>query len=159
MATKYKPRVNWFSPNDLLSYNALFNFVIGVRGGGKSFGTLQFCVNRFLKYGEEFIYLRRYETELDNSKPTLFQALLTEGKFPGYELFVKGERMYAKKGDQQKCMGYTMALSTSMKKKSIPFAKVKWIIFEEFMRSEEHTSELQSRPHLVCRLLLEKKNT
>src|SRR5690554_7159752 len=28
---------------------------------------------------------------------------------------------------------------------------------EEFMRSEEHTSELQSRPHLVCRLLLEKK--
>src|SRR5690554_7120873 len=30
-------------------------------------------------------------------------------------------------------------------------AFVKW-------RSEEHTSELQSRPHLVCRLLLEKKN-
>src|SRR3989442_444661 len=26
-------------------------------------------------------------------------------------------------------------------------------------RSEEHTSELQSRPHLVCRLLLDKKNT
>src|SRR5690554_7379730 len=25
------------------------------------------------------------------------------------------------------------------------------------IRSEEHTSELQSRPHLVCRLLLEKK--
>src|SRR2546429_7357633 len=28
-----------------------------------------------------------------------------------------------------------------------------------FMRSEEHTSELQSRLHLVCRLLLEKKKT
>src|SRR3989442_3747276 len=28
---------------------------------------------------------------------------------------------------------------------------------EETFRSEEHTSELQSRPHLVCRLLLEKK--
>src|SRR5690625_5308930 len=27
----------------------------------------------------------------------------------------------------------------------------------EFPRSEEHTSELQSRGHLVCRLLLEKK--
>src|SRR3989442_11580733 len=27
------------------------------------------------------------------------------------------------------------------------------------VRSEEHTSELQSRPHLVCRLLLEKKKT
>src|SRR5690554_7663719 len=29
---------------------------------------------------------------------------------------------------------------------------------ENAFRSEEHTSELQSRPHLVCRLLLEKKN-
>src|SRR5687768_18297056 len=28
----------------------------------------------------------------------------------------------------------------------------------EVWRSEEHTSELQSRLHLVCRLLLEKKN-
>src|SRR5687768_17634587 len=27
------------------------------------------------------------------------------------------------------------------------------------VRSEEHTSELQSRLHLVCRLLLEKKNS
>src|SRR5690625_6641623 len=27
------------------------------------------------------------------------------------------------------------------------------------MRSEEHTSELQSRGHLVCRLLLENKNS
>src|SRR3989442_6845370 len=30
-------------------------------------------------------------------------------------------------------------------------------IVAENLRSEEHTSELQSRPHLVCRLLLEKK--
>src|SRR5687768_18222449 len=30
--------------------------------------------------------------------------------------------------------------------------------FLEQARSEEHTSELQSRLHLVCRLLLEKKN-
>src|SRR5437870_8361923 len=29
----------------------------------------------------------------------------------------------------------------------------------EQKRSEEHTSELQSRGHLVCRLLLEKKKT
>src|SRR5690554_7446970 len=33
-----------------------------------------------------------------------------------------------------------------------------WLLDNE-SRSEEHTSELQSRPHLVCRLLLEKKKT
>src|SRR5258708_7775426 len=32
-------------------------------------------------------------------------------------------------------------------------------IFESGARSEEHTSELQSPDHLVCRLLLEKKKT
>src|SRR5258708_17931922 len=32
------------------------------------------------------------------------------------------------------------------------------IPFNGFTRSEEHTSELQSPDHLVCRLLLEKKN-
>src|SRR2546429_6440567 len=43
-----------------------------------------------------------------------------------------------------------------------PFPKYDLVLVPEFayggMRSEEHTSELQSRLHLVCRLLLEKKN-
>src|SRR5690606_39688323 len=32
-------------------------------------------------------------------------------------------------------------------------------LYEIYRRSEEHTSELQSRENLVCRLLLEKKKT
>src|SRR2546429_1274558 len=50
--------------------------------------------------------------------------------------------------------------------RSEPFAG--WVLFSRYrlpsamrspqtLRSEEHTSELQSRLHLVCRLLLEKK--
>src|SRR5690606_40595283 len=34
----------------------------------------------------------------------------------------------------------------------------KKVVPKGFVRSEEHTSELQSRENLVCRLLLEKKN-
>src|SRR5438045_8495084 len=43
--------------------------------------------------------------------------------------------------------------------KSSHLGHLKWIL-QEFCkaRSEEHTSELQSLRHLVCRLLLEKKN-
>src|SRR5204863_2368366 len=33
------------------------------------------------------------------------------------------------------------------------------VVRPQYLRSEEHTSELQSRRDLVCRLLLEKKNT
>src|SRR5690554_7057982 len=46
----------------------------------------------------------------------------------------------------------TPAFSTAALVKPMPFYLHPVII----VRSEEHTSELQSRPHLVCRLLLEK---
>src|SRR5439155_21716562 len=56
----------------------------------------------------------------------------------------------------------SIAIDSSSSEKIIRFkatiknpdiSKIKW----EGTRSEEHTSELQSRGHLVCRLLLEKK--
>src|SRR2546429_3349913 len=47
------------------------------------------------------------------------------------------------------------ALDLAMGRVTLQCAAPDWL----FVRSEEHTSELQSRLHLVCRLLLEKKNT
>ena len=121
--------IQWFTPHQMLTYNCTFNFVIGDRGGGKSFGTLEFAINRFLKTGEQFIYLRRTERELDDARPTLFDALKKEGKFKQNELYAKGDNLYC----DGKQMGFAIALSTSMKRKSIPYPDVKWIIFEEFM--------------------------
>src|SRR5690606_41691180 len=48
------------------------------------------------------------------------------------------------------------ALTTISPNESLTFIK-KYIQTEAVERSEEHTSELQSRENLVCRLLLEKK--
>src|SRR3989442_9122654 len=49
----------------------------------------------------------------------------------------------------------TIYLSQRREKKSL--GKIWCCKNKKSTRSEEHTSELQSRPHLVCRLLLEKK--
>src|SRR3989442_8824919 len=46
---------------------------------------------------------------------------------------------------------------TRAKNHGIPAEVLDHKNFTSRERSEEHTSELQSRPHLVCRLLLEKK--
>src|SRR3712207_7946422 len=51
----------------------------------------------------------------------------------------------------QKCSG---KYSTTIK---LPFARGR--VLSRALRSEEHTSELQSRQYLVCRLLLEKKKS
>src|SRR5690625_1467760 len=56
------------------------------------------------------------------------------------------------KGDS---LRYTLTQSESKKLLIEPDLLVEK---KESIRSEEHTSELQSRGHLVCRLLLEKKN-
>src|SRR5437870_2997215 len=48
--------------------------------------------------------------------------------------------------------GYTIGDNTNKN-----LSKHPWRMDDDKLRSEEHTSELQSRGHLVCRLLLEKK--
>src|SRR5690625_6931428 len=53
---------------------------------------------------------------------------------------------------------YDMDLEQSITTEDLPkIEKEMQRIIDENLRSEEHTSELQSRGHLVCRLLLEKK--
>src|SRR5690625_6004104 len=76
---------------------------------------------------------------------TLFRSLTEEGKF-----------LYNKTVPSLNAIKGTMEQITE----GVNFPSViKVASIPKENRSEEHTSELQSRGHLVCRLLLEKKNT
>src|SRR3989442_11832527 len=58
----------------------------------------------------------------------------------------------------RRCTARTVApVSAAARGESEHHARLAASLFGALARSEEHTSELQSRPHLVCRLLLEKK--
>src|SRR5258707_6047993 len=50
-------------------------------------------------------------------------------------------------------------LSTPFGERPVDLVRIAWRTKVPDDRSEEHTSELQSRQYLVCRLLLEKKKT
>ena len=54
----------FYSYNRIRSYNAIWNFIISNRGGGKTFGSKEMCIKNFIKKGEQWIYVRRYKTEL-----------------------------------------------------------------------------------------------
>src|SRR5690606_39473267 len=59
--------------------------------------------------------------------------------------------------DNPDCGWFYRAAAADFKK--IPGSPIAyWVSPKTFERSEEHTSELQSRENLVCSLLLEKKN-
>lgn len=127
----------WYTPNQQLTYNRIFNFVVGVRGGGKTFNTLRHAIRRYEKTGEQFIYLRRRKVDLDDAchrkeGGDLFSDIRHKGYFKNAELKVVAD----KSGGynfyyNDKVMGYGKALSTARRSASLP--KVELIIFDEFL--------------------------
>src|SRR5690625_5880019 len=61
------------------------------------------------------------------------------------------------KKDQKIFVDFSGVIFFKMTLRTIRKQAVTILIIRKYTRSEEHTSELQSRGHLVCRLLLEKK--
>jgi hypothetical protein len=130
----------WYTPNKQLTYNRIFNFAVGVRGGGKTMNSLIHCIERHLKTGEEFIYLRRRVVDLDDAcsgskgSGDLFADIRAKGYFAEHELKVVSDKaggynFYC----DGKIMGYGKALSTSASRRSSSKPHVKKIIFDEFL--------------------------
>lgn len=117
----------WWNISKTLSYNALFNFIIGNRGGGKTYGSKKYVIQKFLKTGEQFVYLRRYTTELKSAKPKFFSPMLEE--FPECKFSIKGNNFII----NNEVAGYAIPLSTAKIQKSNDFPKVTTIIFDEFI--------------------------
>ena len=121
----------------LLSYNGTYNFLVGSRGEGKTYGAKERAIKKFLKDGEQFIYLRRYKTEL-RSRSTFFADIAR--KFPNWDFRIVGMLAQCapvatrdEKKREWRTMGYFVALSTSQANKSIAYPLVTTIIFDEFI--------------------------
>lgn len=123
----------YYDYRKLLSYNALISFVIGERGVGKTYGAIKFAISDFLKNGHQFVYVRRYATELETAAPKFFDAIIENKEFEGHEFKVKTSKKLTRFYIDGKECGYALPLSTAMVLKSTSFAKVKNIIFDEFI--------------------------
>lgn len=118
----------FFDPNIPRSYNTLFNFIVGNRRSGKTYGTLKDCIKRFISKGETFIYLRRYKTEFKKFK-SLIQPIIANNEFPDHKLEVKGYIIYVDGVEA----GYGIPLSTGKIEKGSNPERVGTIIFDEFL--------------------------
>lgn len=118
----------YYDGKKALSYNCLFNFVVGNRGGGKTFWSKEWAIRDFLKTGNQFVYLRRYDTEFtEGKKEKFFDDILY--KFPEHKFKVKGYVAYI----DDKVAGYFLALSKAKIEKSVAYPDVNKIIFDEFI--------------------------
>lgn len=124
------PDLYW-NPRKTRSYNSLYNFIIGMRGGGKTFGALALTAERFLSGKGKFVYVRRYCSELEDltngKRPNLYSKLQ---KFvPEHKFKCENDMMYI---DEQHA-GWAVPLSTSNIKKSFDMDDVDTILFDEFI--------------------------
>ena len=123
----------YYNFDKLFSYNFIIAFVIGERGVGKSFNAKLAVLKKFIRTGEQFIYIRRYKTELDTALATFWSDLQDNGYFDDLHLEVKKSKMLTEfKCDGAVC-GYAVPLSTANILKSTAFPKVSTIIFDEFL--------------------------
>ena len=122
----------YYDYNKILSYNAFINFLIGERGVGKTYGASKFVIKQFINKGEEFVYIRRYKSELAKAVPEFFKSIIANDEFPNHKLTTKGNKFII----DDKIAGYSFSLSTAQSLKSTNFPKVKNIIFDEFIIEE-----------------------
>jgi hypothetical protein len=119
----------WYDPNKTLTHNALYNLIIGNRSCGKSYGWKKRVIKTFKEKGLQFIYLRRYESELKKSKEDYFNDIIKNGEFPDDKITFDDD-CYFLNGH---LMGYAIALTKAKDYKSTSLPLVWLILFEEFI--------------------------
>lgn len=139
----------YYDIHKILTYNALLNILVGERGVGKTFSTSAFVTNEFIKKKHEFVYVRRYKTEISKSTKKFFEALIVEDKFPNNKLEVKGNTFFI---DDNPC-GYSIALTTAQAQKSVNFSRVKYIIFDEFILENSSSHYLKNEVEVFLGLI------
>lgn len=130
----------------MLSFNRILNFVVGGRGIGKTRSLKVYCVKRFLKHGEEFLFLRRYKDDL-KEVGTFFNDIREE--FPDHTLEVKNKKFYI----DGKYMGFAYPLSMYQRLKSSAFPKVDTIVYDEFIKEKDNTRYLDNEPHALLSVM------
>lgn len=129
-------KLPYYDFGKVLSYNAVYNFIVGGRGLGKTYGAKKHAINNFIREGKQFIYLRRFKTEL-GTRSTFFDDIAHE--WPEFQFRVNGhqaEMRFSSDPESEepwKIMGYFAALSNSQSRKSVAYPNVTTIIFDEFI--------------------------
>lgn len=67
--------IEYINMRKIYSYNRLYNYIVGLRGRGKTFGVKQRCVNQFITRNNKFLWIRRYREEVKETKDSLFMDI------------------------------------------------------------------------------------
>ena len=138
----------WYSPNRLLSHNALLNICLSPRGNGKTYSAKDKIIKNWLKKRKQSVYIRRYKTELEDMKDTFFDDI--KEKYPKHEFKVLGYEGYI----DDEVVVFFVPLTTSSNLKSKAFPNVDLIVFDEYIITKStHSRYLKNEVVLLFDLM------
>ena len=118
---------------------------------GKSYGAKKYVINRYLKYGEQFLYLRRYDNEIkaifgQNSKSRDYFDDIKKD-FPEHELKARNRMFYC----DNEVFGYAKRMTEAQDLKSSTFEKVTTILIDEYAIEKNKRYYLPNERNDYCR--------
>lgn len=147
--------MKYYSLNKILQANCDYNVVFGERSNGKTFASLTYILERYLKGEGEGAYLRRWKEDLRAKRAqTLFASIvatgiigkLSKGKYNNVE-FVNGKWFLSKRTEKEKLLMdsapfcYAFALSDVEHDKSTSYPNVTTIVFDEFLTRRQYIAD------------------
>lgn len=120
----------WYDYRSINARNALWSIVSGPRSIGKTFGAKRDAVKRFLKTGEQTMWVRRTLTELTPAKQGFFDSIAPD--YPGFEFRVDGTvGQIRTDGDDWQTIIRFAAVSLGSQLKGTEFPLVTRIVYDE----------------------------
>ena len=157
--TKPRRQFKWYNWDKIYSYNATMNFLVGMRGVGKTYGWKKKAIQAAIRKGEEFMYVRRYKDELKVSKDTFFSDLTANNEFPDWDFRAYGavaQMAPASTRDDKKrpwkIIGHFVALSTQGNIRSVSYPLVTNIGFDEFIIEKGSIRYMSNEVHAFLNL-------
>lgn len=132
----------FYSPEEVLSYNRPWNFILASRSVGKSTAFACWLIIQYLKYGKKFIYLRRTEKEVQSTCKTFFKSCIPILNRNGYKVaefkFDRGAYYVKRVGSEEfeQC-GLIMDLKHEQQYKSGNYSDYWHLIYDEFIARDK----------------------
>lgn len=144
-----KKNFEWFTALPIISYNAIFNFILGGRNIGKTWGLKKRTYKRAKKKGKKTIWVRRTKGEAAECAASFFESKDIQ-KFCGLSVYDKesnpegnvkviGRRIYIKRPNSKRWVWFVrvIALSEFKVMRSADDIDCDTIVFDEFTTTPE----------------------
>lgn len=134
----------YYNYKKMLSYQATLNFIVTERGLGKTYGLLKHFTQKYLKTGKQFIYLRRYQSEIDEIGKKLFDYHIKNNEFDNEKNVIDYHHGLYRLNGEPFCL--MMPLTKEGHIKSVPMPNVDAILYDEFLITNRSQRYIPNEP-------------